>query len=302
MTIKYFFRNHAKPIEIKLHQSEFVDKWVSYMFKISEHLPHLKWTGRINHTNIGWNDASTDLLLASLLSSFEYINKYVDQTQHISRIKYLRDNIELLNQQDLNNFHRVFTSFAVYYYSNNMNDNELYINFHNINKTVHQLEGKIIKTLKRRMALGTPASFFNIYTTDTKDISNNKDLWYGDLCQQILDEFCILHNDYDFDVWLNDDIQGKDHIKAWLDEDDLEADDIWGNSIMTPNLILDPNRFIKKVLSNQDFIDEYIKSGKSLNRFPLGNLLNKEHTINILSQGMKPVNKVVLRDKVLWHF
>lgn len=301
MTLKYFIRNRIKPIEIKLHQSKFVDKWISYMLNISQHLPHLKWSGRINHTNIGWNDASTDLLLSSLLSSFEYINKYVDQTQHISRIKYLRNNVELLNQQDLNTFHRVFTNFAAYYYNEKISDKLLYTNFHNINKTVHQLEGKVIKTLKKRMALENPAFFFNIYTTDTKNLSNNKDLWYGDLLEEIYEEFCILEDDYNFDVWINDDIQGKDMVKGWLDEDDLTADDVWGNNFMTPNILLDPYYVIKRVLSNKDFIDEYKKVGKKLNRFPIGNLSDKEYTVSLLSKENVIFNKVILRDRLLWQ-
>jgi hypothetical protein len=116
----------------------------------------------------------------------------------------------------------------------------------------------------------------------------------------IKDSFDFLTEEYHYDVWLNEDIQGKDHIKAWLDHDDLTQSDIWGNSFLTPNIMFDPELCYSTTLDNEEFRKEYIASNKTLNRWPLGNIVSLNN-INWSDIMFTPITTILLDDNILWE-
>jgi hypothetical protein len=122
-------------------------------------------------------------------------------------------------------------------------------------------------------------------------------LWVSGHAEGITDTFDPTTEEYHYDVWINEDIQGKDHMKAWLDEDDLTQTDVWGNSFMTPNVMFDPHLIYASVIDKPDFIAEYKASGKTLNRWPLGKIVNE---VDWDSVEKGKISSIELDGTVLW--
>jgi hypothetical protein len=105
-------------------------------------------------------------------------------------------------------------------------------------------------------------------------MSDKESIWGSETVEYINEEFDFNNSSYDHDVWLTDDILGKDHFKCWFEEDDPINDDITGNLLLTPNITLDPNKIFKQTLDDIEFQKFVTNSNKKLNRFPLGDILN----------------------------
>ena len=112
--------------------------------------------------------------------------------------------------------------------------------------------------------------------------------------------FDPLVDDYYHTVWLEEDIRGKDMIKAWVQEDDLTAEDCTGNLFLTPNILLDPYYTIPSIINHPDWQDQYIKSRKTLNRFPVGDImdLDKVHWGELSEFKLEQIQ---LDNTILWR-
>jgi hypothetical protein len=105
----------------------------------------------------------------------------------------------------------------------------------------------------------------------------------------------------DYTVWIHEDIVGKDQVKAWLDHDDLSQFDITGNTNMTPNVSFDPFKMYNRIVNDPEFKQESLSSGKTLDRNPLGNILNIENIdFDALLSGS--VYSIELDGEMLWNY
>ena len=80
--------------------------------------------------------------------------------------------------------------------------------------------------------------------------------------------------DTNHNVWLNEDILGKDLIRCFLDGDNPNNKDITGNTFLTPSLLIDVDKVYHNVLTSKEFNEWHSKlcPNKTLNRWPIGNI------------------------------
>jgi len=328
--LKYTYINPQgteRHIEVKLLDTEFVNKWKNYLIQTSKKFPNLRWgngligQGTVDVYKDPWPTIDT------LFDSLKYLDRnteFVLQHEDYNLLKECRTFNRYVNnitQHDLNRWHRYFTTLAEKFRDNELsinegvNKDEVYQSIHNINIYVHALEYTTYPHCERRKPFTThqyhyrfsPVSAeYNGYSPETND-----QMFATEDTVMITDEFDPLTENFDYTVWLNEDILGKDQVKAWLDHDNLNEDDITGNLFMTPSIILDPSKIIPTVLRNNEFIEESKLSGKKFNRFPIGNIANMDEIDwandflslpNFLthSEGSKIV-KIELDNEVLWE-
>ena len=277
-------------IEIKLLDNDFVKKWKNYLIQTSKKFPNLRWgngligQGTVDVYKDPWPTIDT------LFDSLKYLDRnteFILQHEDYSLLKECRTFNRYVNnitQHDLNRWHRYFTTLAAKFRDNELsinegvNRDEVYQNIHNINIYVHALEYITYPHCERRKPFMdhqfhyrfSPISAdYNGYSPETND-----QMFATEDTIMISNEFDPLVENFDYTVWLNEDILGKDQVKAWLDHDNLNEEDITGNLFMTPSIILDPSKIIPTVLRNREFIEESKLSGKKFNRFPIGNIIN----------------------------
>lgn len=91
---------------------------------------------------------------------------------------------------------------------------------------------------------------------------------------------------WQYNVWLNEDIAGKDMIRCWLDHDDMMQHQITGNLMMTPSIQFDPGRLMNQVLDDPDFDSEYMSENnhKTLDRAPLGKIVSFQFTKDYMAE------------------
>lgn len=273
-----------KQIKIKLLDKPWVDQWKTYVYELYERVPYLKIS--LDHTvwnNMHHTTPSKTLLeeLKDALIYFKSFSQY-DFSKGVTEIdQYIKDPSSI-TQQFLNYTHRCFTSVATDFYNRTIilpegiTRDDMFHSMHVLNDNTHKLESITYKKSIRRHQC-RHGEYFTFTTENINSAmhkQNDKSPWLTNGVQLINSEFDYLVEDYHHNVWLNEDIQGKDQFKCWLDEDDLTCDDITGNILVTPNLILDRYNTLTGILDNKDFQAEYKKLNKKLNRFPIGDIVN----------------------------
>lgn len=268
-------------LEIELSNSALSNKWKIYLQKTCSRVGNLDWQSdeyiveSPQHKNI-------NIQLFKIFRSFSYLNTHLpyDFNEELDIIEKWVIQNELVSQDRLNKWHRYFTTLADGYFKEhiiippNCNRDELYSHLHTLNTHIHKLELKNINQKRSKLNFGNQ---FGIHVSfDWNRISTLVNgVWSPEYMEELTPGFFnIFDNEYDCNVWMSDDIQGKDLIRAWLDDDDLTMNDVTGNQFMTPNIILDPYNSYKNILDNTEFRESYLRSNKHLDRIPLGNIIN----------------------------
>jgi hypothetical protein len=241
--LTYTFNDYSK-IQIDLLENDFVNTWLNYFINLDK--TNLNF--RYDEIKLsGYKKISTDKNILSDLNSIQTSLNYISTScnlnfdELIDKIIYEKSKIPNIDQGVLNDVHRTFTRLI-----NNQNvsgyipidtNKILFENLHNLNDTVHRLESYSTFTFshKRKLFKNKPIMSLGVFK-----FPFNKKTW-------IKSNFDPLIDNYNFDVWLNDDILGKDMIRSYLDDDFIQFDDITGNLFITPNLELDPSKNIKNI-------------------------------------------------------
>lgn len=312
---KFYKQGIYTTVNVELIDNLFVQQWKNYFIDCYKKAPGINWLICMLATNKQYfNEKEIIAYLARLYSSFLFLKKKNISTfeNEINRIEHLFKNPHELNQADLNVWHRHFTTLE-FRYSNkpdrtppNTLTMDLYEYIHDINQFSHMCEGFTYYKCPRRQKFNNKEMYAVQYTNasnmaflldnDNHKISNNSET--PPIPKGSYDFF---KEGTDYTVWLNEDIIGKDQVKAWLDGDDLSNRDVDGNECMTPSVIFDPNKLYQSVINDEDFREESRRSGKTLDRPPLGNISNLSEIVwdNIL--GGKVVS-IELDNQLLWNY
>lgn len=301
-------------VEIELLKTPFVDIWQNYMVELSERIPKIIWyTCRLASNKRYYTGDQCIEFLARIYNSFLYFHKKQigNYSKEIERIEYLFTKPHFLNQDDLNIWHRHFTtlefshSMKPHMTPPNTSIQDLYEYIHDVNQFVHRCETYTYYGCPRRQQYPNSEMYGVQFTNANHNAflasNQNNQVWNDSTPRIEQGIFDFKKDNYDCTVWLGEDIIGKDHIKAWLDGDDLTHSDITGNDCMTPNIILDPNKLFYRVISTTEFQIESEKSGKTLDRPSIGNITNLSNINwdNILGSE---VHSIELDGKVLWNY
>lgn len=304
---------HVSTIDIQLLDTPFIHRWCNYMNQLSERTPNILWYfTRLNSNHRYLQPESLVGNFARLHAAFDFFHSrgLEDFSKEFERIEYLFIHPNNLEQRDLNVWHRHFTSLAGKYTFNSdlipkdSHMMDIYKYIQQINQYVHLCEGYTYADCPRRQIFDGPDQY-SIQFTNANHLSSfadndNKKVWEDsvELEEGIYDCF---QESFDHSVWLQEDIIGKDQIKAWLDGDDLTKSDITGNKVMTPNVMFDPNKLFPRVIDNISFRSESKNSKKTLDRLPLGDITNLEAIDWNLILNSR-VFKIELNNKVLWYY
>lgn len=312
-------------IDIELIDAEYVDTWKQILKSVCTDL-NFNWilerqgqsANDYQAFDFLYNVDRLLVLLVELKTAYEYLGKientgssvwpepdaFFDETLIV--INELIQDPQRFSQDHLNVWHRQFTTLemrnsAYHLYNGNEDNKKHYFYIQEINRIVHKLELFTYPKLPRIMKYYDKQ--FGIQFTN----ANNNALIKNDDCAKVW-EYCtdlstgifdFETDKYDYDVWLQADILGKDHVKAWVEQDDLTQSDITGNLILTPSLMLDVNKIIKRVYDDKDFRKESKASGKTVDRLPLGNIV-KPCGLNEMA-GPITVQAILLDNDIIWE-
>ena len=169
-------------------------------------------------------------------------------------------------QADCNITHRTFTTLVMDGWSTGEPEIERAI--HGINGATHRLEVSFPQQRREQFN----GRVFQVLFTDA-DTRNNVDfsIWNTRLDGDFYDHRA---HSTDYDVWMNDDILGKDLPRCFLDADDPHERDITGNRFLTPSLYFDLDRHYHHVAQSTEFNQWLDTTGctKTLDRWPLGTI------------------------------
>lgn len=275
--------NVKQQIVVQLLDRPFVHRWTDYLVKLSKRVPHIDWYITSQASNERYmEDWQTPKFIQKVHDSFVYFQKHNlgDFANIITEIEFLLKNPTHLKQSHLNMWHRWFTTLAGKYFGGNAEPypesctkDELYFFVHDVNGFAHRLEEYTYYDLERRR-------IFPICKQWSTQAHNAHNL--NNLHNNIWDEmeylepgiFDFFNESYHHTVWMHEDILGKDQMKAWLDHDELGPSDITGNLFVTPNVTFDPYKIYPTILDREDFRNESRLSGKTIDRPPLGDIVN----------------------------
>lgn len=279
--------NKQHQVEIQLASTNFVDFWLEYLEDILQKVPDIEWNNI--RTNYGYGHIWHEkfyLFLFRIFKAYTFFNNHLpyDFKDQLLEIEEIISTPNRLNQEFLNQCHSDFYSLSTIYFKEeieippNITRDDLYQSLHVLNGNIHALErGYTYGINDRRKAFSELGQF----TTEVKygsrwnyNLSNMVNGVFSPVNTRFIDKFTFDYrtDNYDFDVWLNDDINGKDQFRAWLDKDDLTKPDITGNEVLTPNILFDPDKLYKRMIEHEDFRTESSKTKKPINRFPIGSL------------------------------
>lgn len=297
----------TRQLQIKLLSNDFVKSWKQYLIEISPSTSDLRWNFRLGEclVSLGLDELYIKSILKNFIKSFTWFSDHlgIDYQHELQILNWFLDFPEGIKQSHLNHFHRIFTTLTEKYteYNTPIPDNidelEFLEHLHLINQSSHDLEPLTYPHLKAANFIRNKL-INSIRCSDSHSTQDVRNLLWSNI-HQINTTFDPLTEDHQYTVWLADDIRGKDMIKAWVEEDDLTADDCTGNTMMTPNILLDPNNVISSVINHPDWRAQYVKSGKMLNRFPIGNILYLE-TVNWSELSKFKIQDIELDGKSLW--
>jgi hypothetical protein len=262
-------------INVKLIGNAFTNRWKDYLFRTIKRLPNLAWSTTARPMRNGGSIKPIDHY-HKIEQSFELLHEYygTDYTFEIAELMHLIKNPKDLKQSQLNRWHRHFTTSSVKFVANQETNVVIFASINALNENVHDLEILTHDNIERRELLKDKLHY-GIVSANSKNLKDVASLW-TDGNQESPGEDFMFDNNHNHNVWLNDDIEGKDHFKCWYDEDDASNTDIWGNTFMTPNILFDPDMIYANTMENPEFKKFVLDSNKPINRYPIGNILNIE--------------------------
>lgn len=290
--ISYIFDND-NTIDIELIENDFVESWLQFFVNDIENRDKISY---ISYNFSGaWGEYTKeqiDIDLILIEASLDFLSKkfFINFDNLLEKTKREKENSPQVSQRYLNEIHRTFTRMM-----NNQNvlgHLEIYDEItqrfiHNLNDAVHRLESRsAFKNSLRRKMFSDP--MLQIIVPNSFPIEKE---WIKFKFDPNIDL-------YDHTVWLNEDILGKDMIRAWLDEDLIHYDDITGNLFQTSSILLDPFKNIKKIIDLPEWKEYYSCTYKTLDRFPIGNIVSR-NSWGARTPGGK-IKKVLLNNKVIY--
>lgn len=262
-------KTESTEVVIDVANTEFMQTWLDYMNSLT--MPSFscsRWFYYWKEISDKGVPASIDLLEDALL----YCSKYITNYDWSNSLQALENFKQEPSQSHMNIIHRDFTSQILQKNIEKYLDNDLLsVKVHNINAAVHQLE--VYKTwnlLPIREKF--PGKIFAITFTDA---NNMEGVDFSPFKHKLTNlSFDHKKENTDYNVWLNEDILGKDLIRCFLDGDDPNNSDITGNTFMTPNLMIDVKKTNHEILQSPEFNEWHaaVCPDKNLNRWPVGNI------------------------------
>lgn len=300
----------TKSINIELLNTDFVNYWKDYFVSIIAKVPQINFFGSgINYNSKHLEPKDLIVPLLQLRKSFSYFEnlELEDFTDVILEIEQLAVNPDQIRQHHVNKWHRLFTTLEGKYlsipkkfFTDVTKFDELWNYVQNINLYSHAMEGHTYPLLERRKKYENKEQISLLHTT-AYTVELAPDVFSVENIRWIKGwSFDFLNEEYHHTVWLHEEITGKDQMKAWLDHDDLTEFDITGNKLMTPSITLDPDMIYPGILDNEEFRKESISSGKKLDRYPLGNIVNIEEISNWEEIRFSKIISIDLDNKRIW--
>lgn len=299
--LTYVFKNSVdftSSMDIELIDCEYVNVWKDTLIQVCTDL-NFNW-GWIRHNRPalredmdpscdrfkGYIKPKMDTLIEEMIVAYEHLSTTQPDVRSVLNVtlnglRNLSKDVTKLTQHHLNECHRHFTSLGSLPIGNprhmtNADEDQRkdYFYIQEINRIVHCLETFTMYKLERHLKFPDP--YYSISFTNANDNAYFK----KDDCPKVWNYvkliepgcFDLFTENYDYDVWLHEDIFGKDLKRAWIDEDDLTKDDITGNLLLTPSIMVDVNKLCKRVFDDESFRKELKESGKTVDRLPLGNI------------------------------
>lgn len=285
-----FVLENEQSIRFELADNAFARRWLSYFKEILNNNQNWKFT------SINWNgytpskNPSEPLeFLEKLKESFVFLNdryslrleesiRLLDETISNASTALSKNQYIKVSQEPLNRWHRNFTSLMLNQLFNDikidLNDPQVFHHVHSLNEYVHRLETVCsYPYLSRRIQFAGRPVFYS-YFTNANDPGASEDLWNIGSAKWVKERFDPLVDNVNYNVWLNEDILGKDLVRCWLDFDNQHSPDITGNLFLTPGLIFDPHYNYRDLLTSAEWIENYKQTHKTLDRFPIGNIVN----------------------------
>lgn len=254
---------------INVADTPFMDWWLAYIDNIT--WPNFNCT-RWFYYRKDISDKGVSKSVNLLEDALSYCSEHITDYDWSNSLQALENYKKEPSQLHLNILHRDFTSQILQKNINKYADSDLLsAKVHNINTAVHRLE--VYKTwnllpLREKF----PGKMFSIAFTDA---NNMEGVDFSPFKYKITNEvFDHKKENTDYNVWLNEDILGKDLIRCFLDGDDPNNLDITGNTFLTPNLIIDVDKTNHKILQSPEFNEWHTAMcpNKTLNRWPVGNI------------------------------
>jgi hypothetical protein len=306
--------DESKQIKITLASTSFIEKWVQYLKSLSVKCNQIEWyIAKLNDSTQIREPWENVYDLLKLRDSFMFINKH--RMMHLSvvieAIERLIESPQKVTQRHLNEWHRLFTIMEMRFLKNeepvpeHVDKQEMFQSIQDVNFYTHNLEAWTYNKSAKRNHLNHNGVTrqYSIQFTNATNLNYTKAhnaVFSENNIELIHDEkFDFLTESFDYNVWLHEDITGKDQIKAWLDDDDLKHFDITGNLLMTPSITLDPKYLYKNVLSHPFFEKESKACNKTLDRYPIGNIVDLDN-IDWDEFAVSKIDSIVLDDIKLW--
>lgn len=301
--------NNTTTINIELIDNPFTNKWRDYLLRTANRLPNLSWSTRKSpmrsHEKV--NPINN---FKKLKQSFELLQEHygTDYSSEINELAHLIENPKDLKQSQLNLWTRHYVTnandFVDNYETNHLipqtdtPDDVIFKTIHALSQRTHELEILTHCDIERRDWLQDKL-YYGIRSADANNLGDSDSLWCNGNQEPIEEKFTF-DNDYRYNVWIGDDIQGKDHFKCWYDEDDASNSDIGGNTFMTPNIVFDPYMIYATTMENPEFKKFVIDSNKPINRYPIGNIINiNDVDWEFFRRGSKIIS-IILDGETLW--
>ena len=301
--------NHTTTVNIELIDNSFANRWKDYLIRIAKRLPNLSWSAT-KSPMLSYQKIDPINRFNKLKQSFELLQEHygTDYSYEISELAHLINNPKDLKQSQLNRWTRHYVTTAYDFVCNletnhlipqtDTPDSVIFATIHSLSQNARELEMLTHPDIARRAWLKDKL-YYGIRSADSINLDDSDSLW-GNGNQEPLGEDFTFDNDYQYNVWIGDDIQGKDHFKCWYDEDDASNDDVGGNTFMTPNLILDPYRIYATTMDNLEFKKFVFDSNKPINRYPIGNITNiNDINWNVFRKGSRIIS-IAIDGKTLW--
>ena len=256
--------------KIDMLDTPFVSNWKEYMNRINQPSFNMhQWYFQ------GWKEDSNRIKanIKLIEDALQYCDKNIDTFNFAQSKKSLKRFKKNASQHYLNLIHRQFTTQTI---DNHLTDDDgLLLNqrVHDINTGVHKLEvfcTHLNLPLRQKYKGKVIAIVFT--NANTKQGDYDTSIWTENQIHNC--NFDHTKEDTNHNVWLNEDILGKDLIRCFLDGDYPNNKDITGNTFFTPGIMIDVDNVYHNILISEEFNEWHSKlcPNKTLNRWPIGNI------------------------------
>lgn len=257
---------------IDVANTDFARRWFNYAQSLSKNNFYLsgQWLMLLGRQS----DKNIDLYTQELRSAIDYCAEHIKDYDFSATVSALEQFAQDQQQKHCNLIHRTFTTMTLGGHLKKYYTPELDKQVHIINSAVHKLESAAAyQTLEHRKRFN--GRVLQIMFTDANRMEGVDFSMWNTPIEETFDH-TIENTDYN--VWLNEDILGKDLIRCFLDDDDPNNPDITGNLFLTPSLYVDIDRQYHAILSSPEFNRWHASRcpGRPLNRWPIGNIADAE--------------------------